>query len=125
MSRVATTNVRKEIAKNGLVIQKAIYGDIRSLKDKNIINNNDNDNGNDDKPVIDVTINLQAMVVNSTLTCKTGESKSKLLGFYNPSQRNPSSNQLFLQYTFNNLPFEITLSDDEDILLPRPSNNNN
>ncbi|XP_074109454.1 dnaJ homolog subfamily C member 11 [Cotesia typhae] len=104
-----------EEAKHGLVITKALYGRFVFSNRRNIpqeILDEDRDD------VIDVTIPLQCLVVNSRLVLHEA-SKSELPGFYDPCFG--EDKQLLLQYLFHKQTHECLVKDNEPLRIPLQS----
>ncbi|XP_034934623.1 dnaJ homolog subfamily C member 11 [Chelonus insularis] len=102
----------EEEAKGGLVITKALYGRF-VYPDKR---NQQQEVGNDSKDdVIDVTIPLQCLVINSRLVLHEA-SKSELPGFYDPCFG--EDKQLLLQYLFHRQTHECLIKDNEPLRIP-------
>ncbi|XP_063991698.1 dnaJ homolog subfamily C member 11 isoform X2 [Diachasmimorpha longicaudata] len=105
----------EEEAKGGLVITKALYGRF-VYPDRQ---NRDQEIGSDPKEdVIDVTVPLQCLVVNSRLVLHEA-SKSELPGFYDPCFG--EEKQLLLQYLFHRQTHECLVKDLEPLRIPLQS----
>ncbi|KAK0166629.1 hypothetical protein PV327_004121 [Microctonus hyperodae] len=102
----------QEEAKGGLVITKALYGRFVYPDQRD----NEYENGNNSKEdVIDVTIPLQCLVMNSKLVLHKA-SKSELPGFYDPCFG--EEKQLLLQYLFHRQTHECLIKDNESLRIP-------
>ncbi|GAB6019049.1 hypothetical protein CHUAL_000676 [Chamberlinius hualienensis] len=102
--------VETEEKKNGLVIIKAIYGNLQK---------SESDSGSSTgQEVIDVTVQLQCLVKDSKLIIYES-SKCQLPGFYDPCVGEEKS--LLIKYKFHNLQHEVTITDDQMIRLPKQS----
>ena len=77
-------------------------------------------------PNIDVRVPLQFLVRDSVLRLPAHVSKSRMLGFCDPSiasQEDALPPQLFIRYAFGGRVFEIVVGDGEPLLLPSPAAN--
>ena len=92
----------EENEKNGLIIIKALYGNVF------------NTNLNNDESIV-VTDVLQYNVQNSKLYLKAGP-KTKLSGFFNPYEKKPAF--LYVKYRFAGLVKEKVISNEEVLILP-------
>ncbi|BGP02996.1 hypothetical protein RTG_02948 [Rhodotorula toruloides ATCC 204091] len=102
--------VKEEEAKNGLIIEEAIYGVLEATKEKV-----------DDEAELrwlDVTVPLQALLPTSLsqLTIPSGRSKSSLLGFYDPAIGEKKA--LRIRYRFKGKLHEAVWEDKEAVALP-------
>ncbi|WOL10175.1 chaperone protein dnaJ 13 [Canna indica] len=99
-----------EVEKDGLVITKAIYGNIQAAQGRD-----EHFEVNDDATslVLDVTLPLNFLVTNSQLELHKGIKKSGLMGFCDPCPGEPK--QLLVEYTFKGQNYKV-LVDDYDLL---------
>jgi len=95
----------EEIARDGLLILDARYGDLISGHGSVV-------------RYIDVTVPLQCMVSASALIIHNGTSKSWLRGFYEPNEG--GENQLYVRYKFLGKFHEVTVSETEELCIPLP-----
>ncbi|GLD94816.1 hypothetical protein PINS_up003441 [Pythium insidiosum] len=93
--------------------------------------NSDDDDGEDEQ-WLDVTVPLQFLVQDSTLTLPAATSKASLLGFYNPcvvmtesetdAEPQPDESaarpQLYVRYAYDGAVFEATFDDLQAVQLP-------
>jgi DnaJ family protein C protein 11 len=93
--------IKEQEGAQGLIILEAYYGHLISQSSIKII---------------DVTIPLQSLVKNSTLTIETTTSKSHLIGFYDPCIGEEKS--LFIKYLFHSQIHTITYKDTDPIVIP-------
>nr|BAN65055.1 conserved hypothetical protein [Babesia bovis] len=121
-------SVGQEYRLRGLVIQKAIYGDL-SLKEPNKLVSMETITEQHLKgPFIDVTVQLQLLCVRGTLNVNSGGPMSYafLPGFYNPLEIATSDlmpcfevdAQLYVLYLFKGDVHEVTISDGTPFKLP-------
>lgn len=100
-----------EVARGGLVIVEALYGNFSEEQENNVSQATV-------REVVDVTIPLQCLVKDSHLML-TDASKSNLPGFYDPCLGEPKS--LHVRYRFRNLDHEVRLADEEAVRIPKES----
>ncbi|XP_011310505.1 dnaJ homolog subfamily C member 11 isoform X1 [Fopius arisanus] len=102
----------EEEAKGGLVITKALYGRFVYPDRRNRDEEIDSESKDD---VIDVTVPLQCLVVNSRLVLHEA-AKSELPGFYDPCFG--EDKQMLLQYLFHRQTHECLVKDLEPLRIP-------
>lgn len=85
---------------DGLLILHARYGDLSSPSH-----------------LLDVTMQLQAKVCDSTLIVRGGTSKSWLEGFYDPTEG--GENELEVVYKMSGVMHRVTVSDEDELVMPR------
>ena len=107
----------REKRKNGIVIQRALYGDLRvkpgssgwaSEGDDALVG-----------PWVDVAMPLQCAVDSHKLILPGGVAKADLPGFYNPIpliEERPCA--LYVLYDFKGLRHEVSISDNDALWLP-------
>ncbi|KAF2069846.1 hypothetical protein CYY_008836 [Polysphondylium violaceum] len=108
MKSTVDKKVLQEKAKNGLVIQEALYG---KLNDKAV-------SGADNlefPPYINVTVPLQYLVDDSKLMLHSNK-KSDLLGFWDP--RIGEEKQLKVTYFFQNKLHIVVVNDNDQLMIP-------
>ncbi|XP_043280850.1 dnaJ homolog subfamily C member 11 [Venturia canescens] len=105
----------EEEAKRGLIITKALYG--RFVYPNGRTNSVEAAEPQNDE-VIDVTVPLQCLVIDSKLVLHES-SKSELPGFYDPCFG--EDKQLLLQYLFHTQTHECIVKDNETLRIPRQS----
>ncbi|KAI9141911.1 hypothetical protein BKA69DRAFT_1124377 [Paraphysoderma sedebokerense] len=112
--KVMFDNVRRKIeteGKKGLVIVKAVYGNLKNPANKT------NENGESFiENVIDVSIPVMALVNDSALHIPTGTSKSSILGFYDPCLGEPK--QLRITYLFKGKYHRIEVDEFTGVAAP-------
>ncbi|PHZ09606.1 DnaJ-domain-containing protein [Rhizopus microsporus ATCC 52813] len=99
MEDIAKRKQRQEENNNGLVIVKAIYG-----------------NMNKESEQIDVTVVVQTLVHESRLTIPSGHSKTHILGFYDPCLG--EKKQLMVEYRYRHRLHQVTVDDQSPLLCP-------
>lgn len=98
--------IEEETEKNGLIVVKALYG---KLDDKS-------ENGFVEGKYIDVAVPLQCLVKNSSLLIPEKNSKTGLLGFYDPCLGEEKS--LSIRYKFRGKLHHVILGDFEPVKIP-------
>ncbi|XP_003744912.1 dnaJ homolog subfamily C member 11 [Galendromus occidentalis] len=96
-----------EESRNGLIIVSAKYGKSDEI---------DGREEDASREIIEVTIPLQILVVNSCLTLSE-TSKANLLGFYDPCLGEEKS--LRITYKFRGLQYEVVIKDLESLRIPQ------
>lgn len=98
----------EEEAKKGLIIVKAIYG--------NVVTDGSNSNPNNfEDEVIEVTIPLQCLVKDSKLILHESP-KSQLPGFFDITGKDK---MLHIVYNYRQQPHEVTIKDNEVLRIPK------
>ncbi|XP_061197810.1 dnaJ homolog subfamily C member 11-like [Saccostrea echinata] len=105
MEQTVERSLEYETRRNGLIILKALYGQL-TTEDGELAESN----------CIDVKVPLQALVVESQLIILDSSTKSELPGFYDPCPDQEKS--LYIRYNFRNRPHQVTVTDKEPIRLP-------
>ncbi|KAK1443787.1 hypothetical protein BgAZ_206630 [Babesia gibsoni] len=128
-------SVNREYERNGLIIKKAIYGDL-VLNDPSVATSMETIGTQHIRgPFIDVTVQLQVMVENGVLHMNSGGfmSYAFLPGFYNPldflhnkegdddEEEEVEEANLYILYLFQGDVHEVTVSDGHSIKLPMKS----
>ncbi|GAA5984771.1 hypothetical protein JCM10908_003497 [Rhodotorula pacifica] len=113
LAEAAKKRAREEEAKNGLVLEEAIYGVLES-KDEKVTDEVDT-------RWLDVTVPLQALLPTnlSQLTIPAGRAKSSLLGFYDPAIG--EKKRLRIRYRFRGKMHEAVWEGNEAVALPMRS----
>lgn len=112
----------REVAKNGVVIVKSLYGNLR-LKQK-FIDDNYTGNITDDHlegPFVEVHIPLQCQVDRSRLIIPGGPSTSKadIEGLYNPAATMDTLDLcLYVLYSFQGHLHEVTVTEKAELAIP-------
>jgi hypothetical protein len=110
--------VERERRKHGIVIVKALYGDLRrEAGSENIDFNGEHLVG----PFVDVAIPLQCAVDSHKLILPGGVAKADLPGFYNPIPLIEAAERpcaLYLQYDFKGFRHEVTVSENDALWIP-------
>ncbi|KAJ2874599.1 hypothetical protein GGH93_002284 [Coemansia aciculifera] len=118
---------KQALAANGLVIEKALYGDLPfgiAAQDTNILRAAITKFGasrtalstTDEPRACDVTVALHALVVGDQLVIAGNGSKQFLPGFYDPTFGAPKS--LFIRYRFKGKLHEVIVKDDQALAIP-------
>jgi len=108
MRETVHRRVEAEDRVGGMVIVQALYGQL-------VASNIDDDD--DDLPLVtDVTIPLQCLVKDHKLELPAGQSKSGLLGFYDPCPGEQKS--LRVRYRFKSSMHEVTVDDEAQLRCP-------
>ncbi|GAA6043498.1 hypothetical protein JCM8097_002241 [Rhodosporidiobolus ruineniae] len=105
--------VLEEEAKDGLIIEEAVYGVLEALDEKVA--------EEVERRWLDVTVPLQSLLPpsQSQLTIPSGRSKSALLGFYDPALA--ERKELRIRYRFKGRLHEVVYGDKEAVALPMRS----
>ncbi|CAD5163862.1 unnamed protein product [Musa acuminata subsp. malaccensis] len=110
LQNVSNRKKNKEVEKDGLVITKAIYGNLRTARGTEEHLEVDDDVAS---LILDVTLPLNFLVTNSRLELHKGIKKSGIMGFCDPCPGEPS--QLLVEYTFKGKNYKVVV-DDYDLL---------
>jgi len=116
----------EEEKKEGLVILRAVYGNISKREDfeetitDNVSTQSINDLEEEDSQILNVTDQLQLQVVNSELDLHP-KFRLQIPGFYDPCTGQP--NNLEVIYTYKGTKHRVIVSDDEHLHLPPRDNN--
>ncbi|KAK3104741.1 hypothetical protein FSP39_009031 [Pinctada imbricata] len=105
MKETVERNIEYEERRNGLIIVKAVYGQLIT-QDGVLV----------ESQCIDVRVPLQALVKDSQLILMDSKTKSGIPGFYDPCPDEEKS--LYIRYTFRNRPHQVTITDSEPIRIP-------
>lgn len=114
--------LKREKARQGLIVEKAIYGNLAlkpelmmgALQRKHV------EETDIEGPVCDVTVPLQCMVERHMIMIpgSVSSSKADLTGFYNPSPLSDVENSVYVLYWFRNALHEVTVGDHDKLALP-------
>lgn len=108
MKETVHRRIEAEDRVSGLIVVQALYGQLVS---SNLVTQDD------ELPLVtDVTIPLQCLVKDHKLELPAGQSKSGLLGFYDPCPGEPKS--LRLRYRFKGRLHEVTVDDEDQLRCP-------
>lgn len=125
MEVILAEALRKEKKARGVLIQIALYGDLR-LRDDCVESGKSGQRTIEPEdlvgPFIDVTVPLQCLVEQHTIVLPGGASASKadLPGFYNPAPLDLEvEHSLYVLYEFRGALHEVIVSDRETLSLPR------
>lgn len=109
----------EETVRHGLLIESAVYGCATEAHvATQLLNGSSTPNGDHDEATMtDVTVALEAMIINSALILPANEARRELPGFYDPC---PGEEKVLLvRYRFRGIPHEATFTDDEAVRLPQ------
>ncbi|XP_029651609.1 dnaJ homolog subfamily C member 11-like [Octopus sinensis] len=98
--------IKEEDEKSGLLIVKALYGQLSEKSQDGFV----------DGKYIDVAVPLQCLIKNSSLLIPEKNSKTGILGFYDPCLGEEKS--LYIRYKFRNKLHHVTLGDCEPLKIP-------
>eukprot|EP00106_Octopus_bimaculoides_P017423 XP_014784865.1 PREDICTED: dnaJ homolog subfamily C member 11-like isoform X1 [Octopus bimaculoides] len=101
--------IKEENEKSGLLIVKALYGKLSEKSQDGFV----------DGKYIDVAVPLQCLIKNSSLLIPEKNSKTGILGFYDPCLGEEKS--LYIRYKFRNKLHHVTLGDCEPLKIPLKS----
>ncbi|XP_021814440.1 chaperone protein dnaJ 13 [Prunus avium] len=112
LQNVANRKTNKQLEIGGLVITKALYGNLKALKKR------DEPVESNDSPVIDVKLPLNFLVSDSgQLQLHEGVKKSGIMGFCDPCPGEPK--QLYVEYTYGDGRYEVTVDDYDKLVIPQ------
>ncbi|XP_050375706.1 chaperone protein dnaJ 13 [Argentina anserina] len=115
LQNVANRKQKKQQEIGGLVITKAFYGSVKTLKKRD-----ENVETNDELALqfVDVTLPLNFLVSdNGQLKLHEGVKKSGIMGFFDPCPGEPK--QLYVEYTYGGNVYEVVVDDYAELLLPQ------
>ncbi|GAA94531.1 uncharacterized protein L969DRAFT_83905 [Mixia osmundae IAM 14324] len=108
LTDLANRRMTQERATDGLVITRAVYGVVSETSSQKVTTA--------ELKEIDVTIALQALVLDGQLIIPKGRSKSQIMGFWDVAMGERKS--LRIEYQFRLRPHEATYSDYAGVALP-------
>ncbi|XP_050230138.1 chaperone protein dnaJ 13 [Mercurialis annua] len=115
LQNVGNRKRNRQAERNGLVIDKALYGSLKALKKRK---ESTEENGELASEVIDVTIPLNFLVNDSgQLKLHEGVKKSGIMGFCDPCPGEPK--QLYVEYTCGGQIFEVIVDDYAEMSIPQ------
>ncbi|XP_008786962.2 chaperone protein dnaJ 13 [Phoenix dactylifera] len=115
LENVSNRKKNKQIEKDGLVITRAIYGNLKAIRV-----GNEHGEVNDDvaSQVLDVTLPLNFLVTEAgQLKLHEGIKKSGIMGFCDPCPGQPK--QLLVEYTFSGHRSQVVVDDTDELLIPQ------
>lgn len=125
MSAALDRIIRREQAKGGIIIKRALYGDLR-LKEDRLVELSSGKQSIEESdlqgPFIEVTKPVQFLVEQHTILINGGgqTSKGDLQGFYNPAPLDTELElELYVLYLFKGKLHEVIVGDREMLSLPR------
>lgn len=107
----------EEATRRGLLIERAVYGcaaEAEAAARRSLASGGDTE---EEATVADVTVALEAMIVNSALIFPGHRARCELPGFYDPCPDEPKL--LLVRYRFRGLPHAASFADDEQVRLPQ------
>ncbi|CAN4127621.1 unnamed protein product [Withania somnifera] len=117
LQNVANRKRSRQLEIGGLVVTKALYGSSKALKNRNQIEEVEDEVASQ---IIDVTLPLNFLVSDSgQLKLHEGVKKSGIMGFCDPYPGEPK--QLYVEYTFGGNNFEVIVDDLDELLIPQES----
>ncbi|CAN4077967.1 unnamed protein product [Withania somnifera] len=117
LQNVANRKRSKQLEMGGLVVTKALYGSSKALKNRNQIEEVEDEVASQ---IIDVTLPLNFLVNDSgQLKLHEGIKKSGIMGFCDPCPGEPK--QLYMEYAFDGNNFEVIVNDLDELLIPQES----
>lgn len=115
LEKVANRKRSKQLETGGLVITKAIYGSVETLKNKNQSEETKDDIASQ---IADVTLPLNFLVTESgQLKLHEGIKKSGIMGFFDPCPGEKM--QLYVEYTYGGNQYEVTVDDYGELVIPQ------
>lgn len=114
LENVSNRKKNKQLEKDGLVITRAIYGNLKIIRE-----GNEHAEVNDDvaSQVLDVTLPLNFLVTEAgQLKLHEGIKKSGIMGFCDPCPGEPK--QLLVEYTFSGNRSKVVVDDNGELLIP-------
>ncbi|CAA0841850.1 Chaperone protein dnaJ 13 [Striga hermonthica] len=115
LKNVANRKQNKQLEKGGLVIVKAIYGNSKSISNRE---NSEETEDEEASQILDVTIPLNFLVNDSgQLKLHEGVKKSGIMGFCDPCPG--ETKQLHVEYTYGSSRYEITVGDYDELQIPQ------
>ncbi|XP_020591708.1 chaperone protein dnaJ 13 [Phalaenopsis equestris] len=113
---VSNRKKNKQVEKGGLVISKALYGNLQEMDGRGELREEQNDEVA--SQVLDVTLPLNFLVSDSgQLKLHGGIRKSGIMGFYDPCPEFPK--QLLVEYTFQGENRQVVVEDCDELMIPR------
>ncbi|KAG0473249.1 hypothetical protein HPP92_014640 [Vanilla planifolia] len=112
---VSNRKRNKQLEKGGLVITKAVYGNMKEME-----RSERREELNDEvtSQVLDVTLPLNFLVADSgQLKLHEGIKKSGIMGFCDPCPELPK--QLLVEYTLHGDNYRVVVGDYEELLIPQ------
>ncbi|CAK9181936.1 unnamed protein product [Ilex paraguariensis] len=115
LQNVANRKRSRQLETGGLVITKAVYGNRKSLKNKD---NSEETKDEVASQTMDATLPLNFLVNDSgQLKLHEGVKKSGIMGFCDPCPGEPK--QLLVEYTYGGNKYEVVVDDYEALLIPQ------
>ncbi|GER49569.1 chaperone protein dnaJ [Striga asiatica] len=115
LKNVANRKQNKQLEIGGLVIVKAVYGNSKSISNRE---NSEETEDEEASQIIDVTIPLNFLVNDSgQLKLHEGVKKSGIMGFCDPCPG--ETKQLHVEYTYGSSRYEVTVGDSDELQIPQ------
>ncbi|KAI0488280.1 hypothetical protein KFK09_028108 [Dendrobium nobile] len=116
LETVSNRKKNKQLENGGLVISKAVYGNLQEMERSGEHREDHNDEVA--SQVLDVTLPLNFLVNDSgKLKLHEGIKKSGLMGFCDPCPGIPK--QLLVEYTYRGQNYQVVVGDSEELLIPQ------
>ncbi|XP_031501824.1 chaperone protein dnaJ 13 [Nymphaea colorata] len=116
LKNVANRKKSKQLEARGLVITRALYGNLKAYKKRNGSTVEETDELV--QQVLDVTIPLNFLINDAGyLKLHKGIKKSGIMGFCDPCPEDPK--QLFVEYTYGGDKHEVTVDDYDELIIPQ------
>ncbi|KAL0904243.1 hypothetical protein M5K25_026326 [Dendrobium thyrsiflorum] len=116
LETVSNRKKNKQLENGGLVISKAVYGNLQEMERSGEHREDQNDEVA--SQVLDVTLPLNFLVNDSgQLKLHEGIKKSGLMGFCDPCPGIPK--QLLVEYTYRGQNYQVVVGDSEELLIPQ------
>ncbi|KAM0935599.1 putative chaperone protein DnaJ 13 [Dioscorea sansibarensis] len=114
LQNVSNRKKNKQFEKGGLVITRAVYGNLEAIKRSG----EQTEPNGETTPLLDVTIPLNFLVTDSgQLKLHEGVKKSGIMGFCDVCPGEPK--QLLVEYTLGGRKFEVIVDDAQELLIPQ------
>ncbi|KAK8965482.1 Chaperone protein dnaJ 13 [Platanthera guangdongensis] len=118
LETVSNRKKNKQREKGGLVISKAVYGNLKEMGTSGELR--DELNAEVVSQVLDVTVPLNFLVTDSgQLKLHAGIKKSGIMGFCDPCPGTPK--HLLVEYTFRCNNYQEVAGDMEELVIPKPN----
>ncbi|KAF9613739.1 hypothetical protein IFM89_010249 [Coptis chinensis] len=112
---VANRKRNKQLETDGLVIMKAVYGNVKAYKKRSESGQEEDELASQ---VLDVTIPLNFLVSDSgSLKLHEGVKKSGIMGFCDPCPG--EAKQLYVEYDYGSHRYSVSVDDYEELVIPQ------
>ncbi|KAF5195562.1 Dnaj-like protein, partial [Thalictrum thalictroides] len=117
LQSVANRKRNKQLETGGLVVTKAVYGNIKAYQEKFESGEEDNEL---ESQVLDVTVPLNFLVNDSgKLKLHEGVKKSGIMGFCDPCPG--EAKQLYVEYSCGATRYAVSVDDYQELFIPQES----